>query len=86
MAIPLSLQILWKLWVWYSMYNFQCIIGIIFLIWWLARQLQKKIICDVLPGPYISDHLPVQFSIQMIREQPKKWDYDISGYERLRCT
>ena len=37
----------------------------------IRKAITKIFICDVLPGPYISDHLAVQFSIQMIREQPK---------------
>ena len=37
----------------------------------ISKVITNKFICDVFPGPYISDHLAVQFSIQMTREQPK---------------
>ena len=37
----------------------------------ISKAIIKNFIYDVLPGPYISDHLAVQFSIQMTREQPK---------------
>ena len=37
----------------------------------ISKAIMNNFICDVLPGPYISDHLDVQFSIQMIREQPR---------------
>ena len=38
----------------------------------ISKAITKNFICDVLPGPYISDHLAVQVSIQMIREQQKR--------------
>ena len=37
----------------------------------ISKAIMNNFICDVLPGPYISDHLAVQFLIQMMREQPK---------------
>ena len=37
----------------------------------ISKGIMNNFICDVLPGPYTSDHLAVQFSVQMIREQPK---------------
>ena len=37
----------------------------------ISKVTMNNFICDVLPGPYISDHLAVQFSIQMIRKQPR---------------
>ena len=37
----------------------------------ISKAIPKDFICEVLPGPYISDHLAVQVSIQMIKEQPK---------------
>ena len=37
----------------------------------ISKVITNKFICAVLPGPYISDHLALQFSIQMTREQPE---------------
>ena len=37
----------------------------------ISKAIPKDFICKVLPDPYISDHLAVQVSIQMIKEQPK---------------
>ena len=37
----------------------------------ISKAIPKDFICEVLPGPYISDHLVVQVSIQIIKEQPK---------------
>ena len=39
----------------------------------ISKGITKNFICEVLPGPYISDHLAVQVSIQIIREQ-QKWE------------
>ena len=38
----------------------------------ISKAITKKFICEVLPGPYITDHLAVQVSIQINREQQKK--------------
>ena len=37
----------------------------------ISKAITNKFICNVLPGLYISDHLVIQFSIQMTREQLK---------------
>ena len=38
----------------------------------ISKAITKNFICEVLPSPYISDHLAVQVSIQINREQQKK--------------
>ena len=38
----------------------------------ISKAITKNFICEVLPDPYISDHLAVQVSIQIIREQQKR--------------
>ena len=38
----------------------------------ISRATTKNCICEVLPGPYISDHLAVQVSLHINREQQKK--------------
>ena len=38
----------------------------------ISKAITKKIICEVLPGVYISDHLAVQVLIHINREQQKK--------------
>ena len=47
----------------------------------ISKAITKNFICEVLPGPYISDHLAVQVSIQIIREQQKR-ETNISRYEK----
>ena len=37
----------------------------------ISKAIMNNFICAVLPGPYISEHLAVQISIQIIREQPR---------------
>ena len=38
----------------------------------ISKATTNNFICEVLPGPYISDHLAVQVSLHINREQQKK--------------
>ena len=62
--------------VYFPMHNRDNILGLV-----ISKAITKNFICEVLPGPYISDHLAVQVKIQMIKEQPKS---EIMMYQDMK--
>ena len=52
----------------------------------ITKAITKNFICDVLPGPYISDDLAVQISIQMIMEVSKNEIIIYQDMKGKKCT